>query len=148
MEKYEQFAPTAAEQLRRWDAGDLIWTIEMGGMGPGYEQAIQVAAIEIVRDEINNPLPTPGDKEANRKWGESTMQRIDQPGNDLGLSGAQFGAARFLAYKWIEIGPKRLMQEAAYKDRHIMASRMWPNAPLPKNDNSGSQAASPEAKKL
>lgn len=52
------YATDAGEQLRRWDSGDPIWTIEMGGMGPGYEQAIQVLAIEIVRDEINKPLPT------------------------------------------------------------------------------------------
>ena len=32
-------AVDAAEQLRRWDAGDSIWTVEMGGLGPGYEQA-------------------------------------------------------------------------------------------------------------
>lgn len=127
MDTYELHAMNAEEQLRRWDSGDSIWTIEMGGLGPGYEQAIQVAAIELLRDEIGKPLPEQGDPEANRKWGQSTIQRIDKPGNHMGLSGAQWGAARFLAYKWIKIGPKALMGDPAYKDRHIQASQHWPH---------------------
>ena len=46
-------ADTAREQVERWDAGQSIWTLEMGGMGPGYEQAIQVLAIEITRDNLD-----------------------------------------------------------------------------------------------
>lgn len=50
-------AQDAREQLRQWDGGGAIWSIEIGGLGPGYEQAIQVLAIEIVRDEIDKPMP-------------------------------------------------------------------------------------------
>ena len=51
-------APTAQEQLKRWDEGRSIWTISMGGLGPSYEQAIQVLAIEIVRDQLGKPQYT------------------------------------------------------------------------------------------
>jgi hypothetical protein len=47
---------TAQEALSRWDAGDIVWTVSMSGMGPGYEQAIHVLVFEIIRD--NDPLPT------------------------------------------------------------------------------------------
>ena len=45
----------------------------MGGLGPGYEQAIQVLAIEIVRDNLDSPLP-----KGVTAWGDSTVRRIDK----------------------------------------------------------------------
>ena len=98
------YARDAREQLRRWDAGDTIWTIEMGGLGPGYEQAIQVLAIEIVRDEIDKPLP---DK-ADSNWADATWRRLCNPELCGGFSGAQIGAARYLAWNWLKIGPAAL----------------------------------------
>ena len=141
---YELIAPDAAEQLRRWDAGDTIWTIEMGGMGPGYEQAIQTVAIEIVRDNLGKTLPEEEDKEANQQFGMSTLNRIDQY---IGMSGAQFGAARWLAYQWLKIGPKALQAEINLKDRHIQASRIWPRVPNPSNEQPDPEPGTPEAKK-
>lgn len=112
----------AAEQLRRWDAGETIWTIEMGGMGPGYEQAIQVCAIEIVRDNLGKALPVDGSDEI-RVFGDSTLSRID---NVLGgLTGAMFGAARQLAYKWIQIGPAKVLEHVPV-DRRIQCSNAFP----------------------
>src|SRR5271166_5092790 len=66
-------APDAKEQLRRWDNGDSIWSIEMGGFGPGYEQALQICAIEIVRDNLGQPLP---DEKTWSTWGDATVARI------------------------------------------------------------------------
>jgi hypothetical protein len=126
-------APTAQEQLRRWDEGRFIWTISMGGLGPGYEQAIQVLAIEIVRDQLGKPLPTNKENtEANREWGYATVERIDVKQADGhyscgGFSGGQVGAARFLAYQWLSIGPKALHDDPRYDDRHILASNFWPH---------------------
>ncbi len=124
--EYELVASDAREQLRRWDAGDTIWSIEMGGLGPGYEQAIQVLAIEIVRDEIDKPLPNP----APREWGNETIGRIDyrKPDGTFtcgGFSGAQVAAAKQIAYKWLEVGPVKLHKMVA-EDRHIQVSNTWP----------------------
>ena len=126
------YAKNAREQLRRWDAGDSIWSIEMGGLGPGYEQAIQVLAIEIVRDEIDKPLPTDNPQE----WGDATVSRIDYQLPDGsyscgGFSGAQVGAAKQLAYHWLRDGPAKSLGEVP-KDRHIQASKRWPHAPCPR----------------
>lgn len=125
-------APDATEQLRRWDAGQTIWSIEMGGFGPGYEQAIQTLAIEIVRDNLGKPLPNP--EEANKtEWGYSTVERIDfkLPDGSYscgGFSGAQVGAARNLAYHWLRDGPA-YVHKTGPKDRRIQVSKFWLRAP-------------------
>jgi hypothetical protein len=121
----------AREQLRRWDAGESIWTIDMGGMGPGYEQAIQVLAIEIVRDNLNKPLPEVTSA-AGKTWGYDTVERIDHklPNGKYacgGFSGAQVGAARFLAWQWLKVGPAALLKSPQLKKRRIQASNFWPH---------------------
>lgn len=131
MNFYDGPAESAAEQLRRWDSGDAIWSIEMGGIGPGYEQAIQVLAIEIVRDNLGKGLPNPEDRE----WGMDTVRRLDAKGADGkhfcgGFSGAQVGAARNLAFRWLERGPAALHEEVE-QDRRIQVSNFWPRAPKP-----------------
>lgn len=124
-------AESACEQLRRWDAGESIWSIEMGGMGPGYEQAIQTLAIEIVRDYLDGPLPE--GKFGN--WGDPTVTRIDYRLPDGswsmgGFSGAQVGAAKQLAYHWLKDGPAKVHADVP-ADRHIQVSQTWPRAPKP-----------------
>jgi hypothetical protein len=120
-------ADSANEQLTSWDAGETIWSLEMGGLGPGYEQAIQVLAIEIVRDEIGKPLPDKPPKD----WGDFTVSRIDRLENGRyscgGFSGAQVGAAKSLAYNWLKRGPKRTLELCNDKHRHIQVSNFWPH---------------------
>jgi len=124
MEYDFQPAIDAREQLRRWDAGDTIWTIEMGGIGPGYEQAIQLLAIEIVRDEIDKPIPPAPPSE----WGNETVSRLERMKTCGGFSGAQVGAAKFLSWKWFVVGPAALCAEfsGTNGDRKIQASKRWP----------------------
>lgn len=122
-------AKTAAEQLRRWDAGDPIWSLEMGGLGPGYEQAIQILAIEIVRDYLDKPLPT---KETWSVFGDDTARRVDRKLPDGsyscgGFSGAQVGAAKQLAFHWLKDGPEKTLAEVS-QDRRIQVSNFWPRA--------------------
>lgn len=117
---HELYAPDAAEQLRRWDAGDAIWSIELGGIGPGYEQAIHVLAIEIVRDYLGKPLDP-----KDRTWADDTVRRIDK--DCLGFSGAQVGQAKSLAYHWLTRGPKAVCEDPEAKDRTIQVSNKWPH---------------------
>lgn len=116
-----QPAETALEQLDRWDQGDSIWSLEMGGMGPGYEQCIQILAIEIVRDEVGKLFPVkppPADG-----WADATVARVNPK---LHFSGAQVGAAKSLAYNWLTIGPAALLKKAPV-DRHIQVSKTFPH---------------------
>lgn len=121
-------ASDAREQLRRWDKGDSIWSIEMGGLGPGYEQALQILAIEIVRDYLDKPLPT---KETWSAFGDDTANRIDRklPNGSYscgGFSGAQVGAAKNLAFHWLKDGPAEVLRQCADRERHIQVSNFWP----------------------
>ena len=55
----KNFAPkSVAELLDRWDNDEQVQSISLGGIGPGYEQAIQETAIEFARaglekEEVN-----------------------------------------------------------------------------------------------
>jgi hypothetical protein len=62
------FGADAAEWLRRWDEGRSVWSIEMGGLGPGYEQCIHVTAAEILRYMLHEQVDTSA-------WGEDEPDR-------------------------------------------------------------------------
>jgi len=96
---------TAQEALAKWDAGETLTSIEMGGIGPGYEQAIQIAIFEYIRR--------------------------GHPGlSGLGLSGAQAVAAMQCAEVAMEDGWEALLAKVP-SERHIIVSKAWPRAPAP-----------------
>ena len=108
---------TAEDMIKLWDSGSTVHTIRMGGMGPGYEQVIQTAMIELLRDNYQKELPT---EENWETWGDSTLRRIDDALG--GLTGAMWGAARVLAYDILKNG--WLTVEKRYKkERLIMVSK-------------------------
>lgn len=111
---------TVQEWLARWDNGETVWTIEMGGLGPGYEQAIQLLFVELVRDNQGKPIPT---TEAFPKWGNATVSRIDKTCG--GFSGAQVWAAKQIAYRMLRDGPKKF-KASIPEDRQIQVSKFFP----------------------
>lgn len=128
----ETYGETFAEMLAKWDGGKNIWSIEMGGLGPGYEQAIQVAAIEIAREGMDVPLEGPKDGHA-AIWKEVCDRALAKHNETIGgLSGAQFGAASWLSWKWVHGGgPAQLMDEMKSRgenDRAIQVSKHFPHA--------------------
>lgn len=118
------YPKTALDALQRWDAGDTVFTIEMGGLGPGYEQAIQLLVFELIRDLHSKPMPTT--KEDQFTWGNETVHRCDHLAG--GFSGAQVGAAKQIAYRAIRDGWAKMIHGAP-QDRHIQVSRHWPQPP-------------------
>lgn len=120
---------TITEVVQKWDAGEPIQAIEMGGLGPGYEQAIQILIVELLRDNDGKPLPDPESDEA-KTWGDDTVNRVNGwPG--CGFSGAQVGAARGVAFRMLSQGYEATLDEMREhdKDRLILASRTWPREP-------------------
>ena len=120
---------TIDKLLEVWDAGETIWSIELGGLGPGYEQAIQVAAVEFARGSRDIP-PAEGveDEDARRAWLDSCEKVLSTFDKSLGLTGAMFSAASWLAYRWVHGGgPAKLIEETP-KDRHIQVCKNWPKA--------------------
>lgn len=122
---------TAAEALAAWDAGESIWSVEMGGLGPGYEQAIQIIAFEAIRYMVNNPPDWDAlvaDEKARREfWGklDTAIFAEGQPADVVKPSGAQVGAAKNIAAVFVRQGHKAGLENAS-KDRLIQVSKNFP----------------------
>lgn len=116
----------AADWLKRWDEGDTCWSIEMGGLGPSYEQCIQITVAEILRHLLERKYDrATWAEERDHKEIETTVLaniRISA----LGLSGAQWGAAMNLAFQFYRRGPLAVMTDEMIKDRHIQVQRTFP----------------------
>lgn len=120
------FTETSEEWIAKWDAGELVWTIEMGGISPGYEQTIQCIAAEMLRYFVTEkPDLDGGDWATIRDAMDSALKPVSEK---YGPSGAQWGAARNLAAHFYRKSPKEVGDDPAVKDRHIMVSSHFPGA--------------------
>lgn len=131
-EAQEFYGKDAAEWLKRWDEGRICHTIEMGGLGPGYEQCIHVTCAEILRHMLEaNYMPELWKDEAVWKQVRDEIEAMSHKNptiKALGLSGAQWGAAMNVAIHLYRDGPAHVMQDDAVKDRHIQVSRDFPQS--------------------
>lgn len=120
----EMYGADAAEWLRRWDDGRSVWSIEMGGIGPGYEQCIQIVAAEVLRWMLANKPDL--ESEWSKYDGDmsKSVSKITEP---LGLSGAQWGVGVNLAAFIYKDGPIGVMTDERVKDRHIQVSKNFPS---------------------
>lgn len=127
---------TNEQFLKAWDAGEPVWTVEMGGMGPGYEQCIQIMAVEMFRAMITNPpadwkeLEGDAGKDRWRAYSDiiEAIPQVKLVIGHLGPSGAQFGAAMSIASKFAMDGYAKAMATVDEK-RHIMVSKDFPTLP-------------------
>jgi hypothetical protein len=119
--------------LDAWDSGCLVPTIEMGGFGPGYEQAIQITTAELLRHMLStnydsskwlipNTDSWKEDDEALRTFGHSSTLI-----KTLGLSGAQWGVALNLATMFYIRGVSAVMNDDRVADRYVMMSKGFPS---------------------
>ena len=128
----ESYGADAAEWLARWDAGRSVWSIEMGGIGPGYEQCIQIVAAEVLRWLLDNKLDAASRWNDQAAW-DSERERISAYGleqpliKSLGLSGAQWGAGVSLATRIYMDGPRKVMTTPEIQDRKIQVSKNFPS---------------------
>lgn len=117
---------TAADALKQWDDGRGVFTIEMGGIGPSYEQCIQILVFEIIRDNLKTQFPDEKDKDASKefweKFGEESITRTD---GKTGYSGAQVGVAKQVAYRALRDGWEGMLKSVP-QDRLIQVSKHFP----------------------
>lgn len=74
--------------LNAWDAGEEISTVEMGGFGGEYEQAIQYAVMEFLRGGAGRPFGS------IKKFRKSCSKLLSKFNESLGfLTGSQYIAA-------------------------------------------------------
>lgn len=126
----QSYGGDAKEWLRRWDSGETCWTLEMGGLGPGYEQCIHITAAEILRWLIENDCDAAawenGERwKADREKLQAAMFK-NKAVDALGLSGAQYGAAVSIAASLYSRGPREVMRDERTKDRHIQVRKHFP----------------------
>lgn len=126
----ESYGADAADWLKRWDEGRSVWSISMGGLGPGYEQAIQITVAEILRHLLERGYDYAAWSDTE-KW-QLDRKEIEAAGfanpkiDALGLSGAQWGAAMNMALQLYRRGPRAIMADEQVKDRHIQVQRNFP----------------------
>ncbi|WP_428491632.1 hypothetical protein [Rhodopila sp.] len=119
-QEHESYGTLPQDVIDKWDAGKTVWSIEMGGFGPGYEQAIQVTAIEILRQMIAETADAScWDKGGGmRAYADTLHEKIGDKLSSLGLSGAQFGAAVSIAARIYKDGPREFVRTTP-SDRKI-----------------------------
>lgn len=127
----EMYGRDAEDWLARWDSGRTCWTIEMGGLGPGYEQCIHIVCAETLRYWLATSVTEENFIEG--KWQALTERTREHSFankivNDLGLSGAQYGAGVSIAAHIFRKGPRAIMKDPEVKDRKIQVSKNFPKA--------------------
>lgn len=130
---FEDIIPeTVAEALAKWDAGEPVFSVEMGGLGPGYEHCIQTIAFECMRVWLPTlPWPAPGE-ELPEDWKDRLDELADpyiaaldkMPGG--GFSGAQVGAGKNLAANVCRRGYREALRDPVVADRLIQVQRVMP----------------------
>lgn len=126
----QTYGADTQDWLNRWDKGEIVWSISMGGLGPAYEQCIQITTAEIVRHMLDKKYDHEF-WEDSEKWKED-LEKISEHTlsqkviKDLGLSGAQWGAAVNLACHLYQKGPRQIMKDKQVKDRHIQVKKDFP----------------------
>lgn len=123
---HDTYGKDCEDWLSRWDSGKLVWSFSMGGFGPGYEQAIQVVAVELLRVCLRENLDT--DKWTPDLWPEvqASLYLQTKPfWEKLGLSGAQLGSAVQLACFIYKNGPSAL-PTAGISNRLILICKNFP----------------------
>lgn len=117
---------TVEEWLYAFDSGYPVNSVTMGGIGPGYEQSIQLAVVEFVRGS----KPFIGAPDDDKTWQEfglgCELILKDINAGLLGLTGAQFSAAKYLAFSFIVRGGPSKVIEKFPRDRKILFSKQWP----------------------
>lgn len=119
---------TCREALEKWDAGDSVPTVEMGGLGLSYEQAIQVLAFELIREYLEPPHGITKPDQVLAEWGDHVADRVNAFFRDEkkvgSMTGAQVCAAKNLASRLLLNGYRKSLEEIP-KDRIIQVSQSF-----------------------
>jgi hypothetical protein len=117
---------TWQEAAKRWKDGATVVSIELGGIGPGYEQAIQVLLFEIMvrwgdRQLIVEDEAVPKDY----------LDHVDKVAADLdascrGFTGSQVGIAKVTAFQFMRYGYAEMLAKAP-GERFLIVSKDFPH---------------------
>jgi hypothetical protein len=122
MNKNSLWDMTTQEVLNKWDKGESIWSVEMGGLGPNYELAIQEGIFDILRELFKQKL----NKKTlldNKRWSKKYEDLVFKALKEKDHSGATAGAAQQVAYRFYVYGYKYMMDKSP-EDRRIQVSKL------------------------
>lgn len=116
-----------AEAIANWKTGNIpVWSASLGGLGPSYEQCIQVLLWETLA-RWNSELPP---VEEGKKYPEVFEQHFKKVVDELDVkfqfSGAQVGAAKVVAFQFLAYGYGTMMAKLP-DDRWIQVMRDFPS---------------------
>lgn len=135
---------TVQELLKDFDAGNCVSTLEMASThrvpswccAPDYERAIQMAAIEMAR--VGQGFDQLSFGAADRLWDDASLAQAKTwdnlctnvaLDNNYQLTGDMYCAAKWLAWQWCTVGPRKFLERAkehGHADRVILVSKDWP----------------------
>lgn len=123
---------TNEDALAAWDCGEPVWSCDMGGIGPGYEQCIQLMGFEMLRAMLANPVDweTVTGEAGRDNWQEyrdriDALPEVKAVISHLQPSAAQHGAAMSIASVFARNGYAKGM-EMVPEDRRIQVSNKFP----------------------
>lgn len=122
MSKGDIYPESCQEVLERWDKGEIVYSVEMGGLGPSYEMTIQVSVFELMR-AFNCKPPEGTDDEIQASMNQKLRDLNHK--FDFGHSGASAGASIWLAYKFMKDGYKKAMLTAPDNRRILIDKKHW-----------------------
>jgi len=112
--KGELWNLTNQEVVKQWFNGETVWSVEMGGLGPNYELAIQTAIFALLRKLLKTKPPYK--KLLKGDYYDKLFFKTKGVGD--GHSGATAGAAKTVAYQFYRYGYKHMMNKSP-QDRRI-----------------------------
>ncbi len=105
------------EFIKKFDDGDGVPSIVMGGLGRDYEFAIQKGAIEVLRSAVDKQYKLEEDDDKQTKFKKICNDKIKEIDDELGgLSGAMFSALQWLSFQWITHGIDLVIEKAKVDD--------------------------------
>lgn len=118
------FNPETWQQaLSLWDEGSPVTTIEMGGIGPGYEQSIHIGVFELMRQTGKSLESGEVLEDLDGYLHKNLMEVLS--GWNLGLTGSQASAIQHLAHAYVTKGYRSTI-ESFPTERRIIISTWWP----------------------
>jgi len=117
-----KYKETTKEITEKFKNGENVWTASLGGIGPGYELAIQALLWTLLeRWDSETILPD----EPEKAW-ETFKAFADPIADELNkkhrFSGAQVSSAMGTAFQFIFYGYSEMMNKLD-EDRHILVSK-------------------------
>lgn len=111
----------------KWSQGLDVWSAELGGIGPSYEQAIQNLLFEILV-QIPKSTTYPTNLHKYPEDFEMVVKRcVNKLNQTHGFSGAQVDAAKATAFQFITYGYKHMMEKLP-DERAILVCKSFPRS--------------------